>query len=231
MERKHENVESADLRSDSAMDPEPRTEHREVAWRGFAPGSWEGRSTSATSSSATTPLTSGDGAFLDGPTERTTGLWRTLRPLLDAEREKGILRCLAGSVEHPRARTGLHRQAQRDHRRPPDRRAAQARDHAVRRLARGRCEPRVLRLQAGRPCRRNLHQVPQDPQRRRLRRLHGGHQGRTFIRDRDRACPTRTVAAASSATIAGLRSTASTSSSPTRSVRRTNSTTATRPRK
>ena len=33
----------------------------------------------------------GDGAFLQGPTERTRGMWKTLQPLLAKEREKGIL--------------------------------------------------------------------------------------------------------------------------------------------
>ncbi len=59
----------------------------------------------------------------------------------------------------------------RDHRRPADRRAAQARDHAERRLAHGGERPPDLRL-PGRPeAREDLHRVPQDPQRRRLRRL------------------------------------------------------------
>ena len=99
---------------------------------------------------------------------------------------EGHPRRLAGSLEHPGARAGLHRQEERDHRRPADRRAAEARDHAVRRLARGRGEPRVLRLQAGRAGRRDLHQVPQDPQRRRVRRLHGRHPGRTLVGHRHR---------------------------------------------
>ena len=99
---------------------------------------------------------------------------------------EGHPRRLADSVRHSRARARLHRQGARDHRRAADRRAAEARDHAVRRLARGRGEPRVLRLQAGRASRRNLHQVPQDAQRRRIRRLHAGHQECAVVGHRDR---------------------------------------------
>ena len=133
---------------------------------------------------------------------------------------EGRARRLAGAFRHPRARARLHRQGARDHRRPADRCAAQARDHAVRRLARGRGEPQVVRLRAGPAGRRDLHQVPQDAQRRRLRRLHARHQEGRGRRTSSPACRTPTAAAASSATTAAWRSTAWTFSSPTRSARR-----------
>ncbi len=150
------------------------------------PATGRSRSTSATSSSSNYTPYEGDGAFLAGADRAHHGHVEDAAAAARRGAREGHPRRLAGSLEHPRARAGLHRQGQRDHRRPADRRAAQARDHAVRRLARGRGEPRVLRLQAGRARRRDLHQVPQDPQRRRLRRLHGRHQGRTLVGHRHR---------------------------------------------
>ena len=64
---------------------------------------------------------------------------------------------------------------QRDHRRPADRRAAQARDHAERRPPHGAQRAQGLRLRARSARRRDVHQVPQDPQRGGVRRLHRGH--------------------------------------------------------
>ena len=162
--------------ADMAINPSSQNEQPEVAWRGFAPGNWQKQvdvrdfiQRNYTPLRRRRRLPAGPDRAHHRPVANAAAAARR------GTRE-GHPRRLAGAVEHPRARAGLHRQGQRDHRRPADRRAAQARDHAVRRLARGRGEPRVLRLQAGRAGRRDLHQVPQDPQRRRLRRLHGGHQ-------------------------------------------------------
>ena len=99
---------------------------------------------------------------------------------------KGHPRRLAGAVRHPGARAGLHRQGERADRRAADRGAAQAGDHAVRRLARGGEQPRILRLQARSPAGRDLHQVPQDPQRRRVRRLYAGHPQGAVVAHRHR---------------------------------------------
>ena len=56
---------------------------------------------------------------------------------------EGRARRLPGALRNPRPRARLHRQGVRDHRRPADRCAAQAGDHAARRLARGRSEPQA----------------------------------------------------------------------------------------
>ena len=213
-----------------ATNPKLASERWEVAWRGFAPGIWQSRVNVRDFIQRNYTPYEGDGAFLQGATERTKGMWKTLQPLLAQGAREGHPRRVAGALRHPRARARLHRQGPRDHRRPADRRAAQARDHAVRRLARGRGEPRVLRLQAGPGARRDLHQVPQDAQRRRVRRLHAGHPQGAGRRASSPACRMPTAAAASSATTAGSRSTAWISSSPTRSARSTSSTTAIRPR-
>ena len=63
----------------------------EVAWRGFAQGSWQnGVDVRDFIQRNYTPY-GGDGAFLAGATARTLGLWQSLQPLLAEEREKGIL--------------------------------------------------------------------------------------------------------------------------------------------
>ena len=84
----------------------------------------------------------------------------------------------AGRLADPeldhRPRAGLHRSRPRDHRRPSDRCAAQARDHAQRRISAGRQRAQGLRLRARSPGRRDLHQVPEDAQRGGVRRLHRG---------------------------------------------------------
>ena len=88
---------------------------------------------------------------------------------------QGRARRLADSELDHRACARLHRPRQRDHRGPPDRRAAEARDHAERRLSHGRERAEDLRLRARSARRGGLHQVPEDPQRGRLRRLHRRH--------------------------------------------------------
>ena len=74
---------------------------------------------------------------------------------------------------HHLARPGPdHAGHPRADRRPADRGPPQARDHAQRRLPDGRERAEGLRLRAGPARRGDLHQVPQDPQPGRLRRLH-----------------------------------------------------------
>ncbi len=74
-------------------------------------------------------------------------------------------------IDH-RARPGVHRPGPGADRRVADRRTAQARDHADRRVAHGGSGARGLRLRAGPGGQGDLHPVPQDAQRRRVRRLH-----------------------------------------------------------
>ena len=91
--------------------------------------------------------------------------------------QEGRARRLPDSQFDHGSRPRLHRQGERDHRRPADRRAAQASDHAQWRLPDGPHFAQDLRLRARPACRRDLHQVPQDSQRRRLRRLHRRRAG------------------------------------------------------
>ena len=162
------------------------SEQSATAWRGFEPGPWTEHVDVRDFIQRNYTPYEGDGTFLAGADRAHQGHVEDLAAAARGGAQEGHPRRLAGSLEHPRARAGLHRQGERDHRRPADRRAAEARDHAVRRLAGGRGEPRVLRLQARRAHRRDLHQVPQDPQRRRLRRLHRRHQGRPLLGNRHR---------------------------------------------
>ncbi|HEY5713450.1 MAG TPA: formate C-acetyltransferase [Allosphingosinicella sp.] len=66
-------------------------EATKAAWRDFAPGNWQtGVDVRDFIQRNYTPY-EGDGGFLEGPTERTTGLWATMQPLLAEERKNGIL--------------------------------------------------------------------------------------------------------------------------------------------
>ena len=67
------------------------SEQSEAAWRNFVPGSWQTRVNIREFIQRNYTPYEGDGAFLAGPTERTTGMWKKLQPLLAQEREKGIL--------------------------------------------------------------------------------------------------------------------------------------------
>ena len=74
-----------------AIKQSSKGQQAEAAWRGFAPGRWQEHVDVREFIQKNYSPYEGDGTFLKGPTERTTGMWRTLRPLLDAERDKGIL--------------------------------------------------------------------------------------------------------------------------------------------
>jgi formate C-acetyltransferase len=66
-------------------------EATKAAWRDFASGNWQtGVDVRDFIQRNYTPY-EGDGGFLEGPTERTTGLWATMQPLLAEERKNGIL--------------------------------------------------------------------------------------------------------------------------------------------
>jgi len=63
----------------------------QTAWRGFAAGDWQRGVDVRDFIQRNYKPYEGDGAFLAGPTARTTGLWKTLQPLFAREREKGVL--------------------------------------------------------------------------------------------------------------------------------------------
>ena len=69
----------------------PANDQAASAWRGFVPGAWQSRVNVRDFIQRNYTPYEGDGAFLSGPTERTTNLWKKLAPLLAKEREKGIL--------------------------------------------------------------------------------------------------------------------------------------------
>ena len=75
-----------------------------AAWAGFAPGSWQARVNLREFIQRNYTPYEGDGSFLQGATDRTLGIWRTLQPLLVQEREKGILdvsQVPSGILAHP----------------------------------------------------------------------------------------------------------------------------------
>jgi formate C-acetyltransferase len=61
------------------------------AWRMFLPGVWQDRINLRDFIQHNYTPYEGDGSFLAGPTERTKALWQKLGPLIEKEREKGIL--------------------------------------------------------------------------------------------------------------------------------------------
>jgi len=67
------------------------SEQWEVAWRGFTPGTWQKRVNVREFIQRNYTPYEGDGKFLQGPTERTRGLWQRMQPLLAQERAKGVL--------------------------------------------------------------------------------------------------------------------------------------------
>ena len=69
----------------------PASEKWDLAWREFAPGAWRNHVDVREFIQCNYTPYEGDGAFLQGATERTRGMWRTLQPLLAKERENGIL--------------------------------------------------------------------------------------------------------------------------------------------
>ncbi|HEX2831310.1 MAG TPA: formate C-acetyltransferase [Burkholderiales bacterium] len=67
------------------------TEKWEIAWRGFAPGTWQHRVNVRDFIQRNYTPYEGDDAFLAPPTDRTRAIWARLGPLLAREREKGVL--------------------------------------------------------------------------------------------------------------------------------------------
>ena len=60
----------------------PGSEKWDTAWHGFAPGTWQSRVNVREFIQRNYTPYEGDGAFLQGATERTKGMWQTLQPLL-----------------------------------------------------------------------------------------------------------------------------------------------------
>jgi formate C-acetyltransferase len=71
--------------------PKSNGARSESAWRGFTGGAWQTRVNLRDFIQRNYTPYEGDGSFLQGPTERTKGMWQKLQPLLAKEREKGIL--------------------------------------------------------------------------------------------------------------------------------------------
>ena len=190
--------------------PKVESERWDDAWRGFAPGSWQSRVDVRDFIQRNYTPYEGDGAFLAGPdrahdaasgrrcgrcsprsARRASSTSRRCRP--------SILAHGPGYIDKDNEIiVGLQTDA-------PLKRAIMP-FGGWRVVA---DEPQVLRLQAGRARRRDLHQVPQDAQRRRVRCLHAGDPQPRARRASSPACRTPTAAAASSATTAAWRCTAS----------------------
>ena len=111
------------------------------AWRGFVAGPWQdGDRRPRLHPAQLHPVRPATPRFLAGPTDAHHGDLGAARPR--CSRRSASAASTTSTRTRPshdhRARARLHRQGQRADRRPADRRPAQARDHAQRRLADGR---------------------------------------------------------------------------------------------
>ena len=158
------------------------TDNLPAAWDGFTAGPWQDAIDVRDFIQRNYTPYAGDDSFLTGPTERTTRVWDTLAAMFPEEREKGIYdvdpHTPASITAHA---AGLHLCGRHPDRRSADGRAAQARDHAERRLAHGRGRPRDLRLRGRPDPQGGLHLPAQDPQPGRLRRLPAGRPRRAQL--------------------------------------------------
>ena len=115
---------------------ESRNDH---PWRGFTGQVWRDHVDVAAFIRDNHRPYDGDAAFLAGPTDRTSALWGQLASLFAEERRRGIYDVDAATPATITSHApGLHRPRPRADRRPADRRAAAAGDHAQRRAADGR---------------------------------------------------------------------------------------------
>ena len=117
---------------------ETRTTARTSAWQGFRTGLWQKEINVRDFIQQNYEPYDGDESFLAPATAaHAEDLEQAQGPLRRGAQE-GRARRLADSELDHGACARLHRPRERDHRRPADRRAAQARDHAERRLPDGR---------------------------------------------------------------------------------------------
>ena len=126
-------------------------------WNGFRTGLWQKEINVRDFIQQNYEPYDGDGSFLEaGHRTDRTHLGHPQAALRRGAQE-GRARRLADTELDHRARAWLYRQRQRDHRRPADRSAAQARDHAERRPAPGHQRAEGVRLRAGPAGRRSIH--------------------------------------------------------------------------
>ena len=155
-------------------------------WQGFKTGLWQKEINVRDFIQQNYQPYEGDESFLAPATERTQESVESAQRTVRRRAEEGRARRLPDSEFHHRSRPGLHRSRERNHRRSPDRGAAQARHHAERRLPHGRECAQDLRIRTRSACGRSVHQVPQDAQRRGLRCLHRRHPAVSQLARSDR---------------------------------------------
>ena len=160
----------------AVLSPKPTPQTSSDPWRGFVGGWWQNHVDVREFIQKNYTPYEGDESFLAGPTERTRKLWEKLLPIARRGAREGRTRRLPGAVRDSRPRARLHRQGLRDHRRPADRCAAQARDHALGGWRVVEVSLKSYDFEPDPKVAEIFTQVPQDPQRRRLRRLHARHQ-------------------------------------------------------
>ena len=167
-------------------------------WEGFVPGRWNDDEVNVRDfiQRNYTPY-EGDGSFLAPATGATKKLWNDIMELSAEERKAGgVLKADNGSRVHAHlARPRLYRQGPRKDSGIADRRALQALAAALRRHKDGRTGAQHVRLPDRARDQGDLHKVPQDAQRRRLRRIYPRNAPCPAARTSSPACPTPTAGA------------------------------------
>ena len=184
----------------TAVSPE---ELEAKAWEGFTEGNWQKDIDVRDFIQKNYTPYEGDESFLADATDKTKHLWKYLDDnYLSVERKQRVYDVDTHTPAGIDAFPGrLHRfpGSRQCDCRSADRCAVQARHDAERRLAYGRAGHQGSRQGARSGDQEDLHQVPQDPQRRRLRRLHQADQGSSPQQRSSPACRMPTAVAASSA--------------------------------
>ena len=126
------------MRKQTMSDDRQPNRRRPRAWDGFKPGLWQKEINVRDFIQQNYTPYDGDESFLAPATERTKKLWEKLNELFVEERKKGVLDVSQIPSSITAHAPGYIDTRERDHRRPADRRAAEAGDHAQRRLAHGR---------------------------------------------------------------------------------------------
>ena len=156
-------------------------------WRDFKPGNWcDAVDVRDFIVCNVTPYT-GDAEIPGGAVEAHQGSLGQASALLPGrEEERRACRRCKNAVDDAGAQGRIYRPRQRGGRRIADRRAVQAGDFSVRRLADGRGRPQGGGHRSRSAGASGVYEVPEIPQRRRIRRLHARNHAVSQVRHHHR---------------------------------------------
>ena len=141
--------------------------------------------------------------FLEGPTERTKAVWNRCLEALAEERENNGVRSLDNvTVSTITSHKAGYIDKKRTDRRSANRRTSETCHQTFRRYQRGGKACHENGVGSGRPCKRYFHSLPQDTQRRSIRRIYRKKSVRSVLWDSSPDFPTTMHADVSSVTTA-----------------------------